>query len=223
MTHQKTWTERQTQLRKLINARGCFEEAIRLFLEQHAAVHAASISPGVPWSLADEAVAALTPDQWRFCPPKDANSIAWLLWHITRIEDMTITHLVLKQPQVWESGSWVSRLETPIRDCGAGMTAEEVKDFSDQVSIQGLVDYRAAVGRSTRIGVCRLQATQLKEIAPTSAVHKLVEEGSIGANAPWLTEFYTNRPKGFFLTRTATSHNFLHLNQAARLGKKLKG
>jgi hypothetical protein len=36
-----------------------------------------------------------------------------------------------------------------------------------------------------------------------------------------LFEYYLNRTKGFFLTRTATSHNFIHLNEAGRIRVKL--
>jgi hypothetical protein len=51
---------------------------------------------------------------------------------------------------------------------------------------------------------------------PASAVQQFVEEGSISEKGLWLFEYYLNRTKGFFLTRTATSHNFIHLNEAGR-------
>ncbi len=222
MDPRKQWTQRQAQLRKLLSAKTSFEEAILLFMQQHAAVHTAKVSGGNGWSLSDEALAGLTDEQIKTVPRPGANSIAWLLWHAARIEDITITFLVLGRPQILVQADWAARLGLPLRDVGAGMIEAEVEKFSARVSVTALKAYRAAVGRSTRFGVGLLEPSQLKEIAPASAIQQLVDEGSISAKAPWLAKFYSNRPKAFFLTRTATSHNFLHLNQAFRLAAKLR-
>ncbi len=221
MDHRKSWTQQQTLLRKLLSSKASSEQGVQLFLQQHAATHTAAITPGLAWSLEDDALAGLSEGQVRYCPRPEINSIAWLLWHITRIEDMTINFLVLERPQVYMSADWAARLGLPLPDCGAGMDEAEVESFSAQVSVMALKAYRAAVGQTVQSGVCQLQAAQLKEMVPNASVDELVKEGSISAKAGWLSEFYYNRTKGFFLTRTATSHNFLHLNQAARLGKKL--
>jgi hypothetical protein len=119
------------------------------------------------------------------------------------------------------STDWTARLGLALRDCGAGMSPAEVQDFSARVSMEGLIAYRVAVGRSVYENIQSLPLAQLKEIVPADRVERLCAEGSIGSGAHWLAEFYMNRNKGFFLTRTATSHNFLHLNQAARLNEKL--
>jgi len=221
MDPRKQWTQRQTQLRKLLGAKASFEQAMLLFMQQHAAVHSAKISGSNGWSLADEALAGLTDVQIKTIPRRSANSIAWLLWHAARIEDISITFLVLGRPQVLDQADWAARLGLPLRDVGAGMTEAEVERFSAQVSVSALKAYRAAVGRSTRFGLSLLEQPQLKEVAPTGTIQQLVADGSISEKAPWLAKFYSNRPKSFFLTRTATSHNFLHINQAFRLIAKL--
>jgi hypothetical protein len=217
----KHWTEQQAELRKALSSAAHFERAIQLFAEQHAVLHSAEIYGGRSWSLHDEALAGVSEEQFRFCPRPEVNSIAWLLWHITRIEDMTLNFLVLEEPQVLLRSDWTPILGLALRDCGAGMSEADVEAFSAQVSMPGLLAYRATVGRSVAAGVQRLRPAQLKEIVFTHCVGQLSAEGSIGPTAGWLAEFYTNRPKSFFLTRTATSHNFLHLNQAARLNQKL--
>ena len=219
MDNRKNWTKRQDQLRKALSSRAHFDEAMRLFLAQHAAVHTAEIS-GCGWSLHDESLAGLTEAQIKFVPRPGQNSIAWLLWHITRIEDMTINTLALEQPQVLNA-DWSARLCFSQLDCGASMDETDVAALSNQISIQALLAYRVSVGRRTRDAVLRLDATQSKEIVPTSTVQKLVDEGSISEKGNWLFEYYKNRTKGFFLTRTATSHNFIHLNEAGRLRAKL--
>lgn len=216
MDYHKQWTLRQDQLRKLLSSKTHHEEGIRLFLEQHANVHTAAISGWEYWSLYDEVMSGLSDDQVKAIPRPGLNSIAWLLWHITRIEDMTINFLVFERPQVLFSGGWETRLGLPSPDAGASMDEGEVAGLSAQFNVQALKNYRAEVGRSTRRGVLRLQPTQLKEMVPASAVQQFVEEGSISQKGLWLFEYYLNRTRGFFLTRTATSHNFIHLNEASR-------
>jgi hypothetical protein len=221
MDNRKNWTRQQDQLRKLLSTTAHFEEAIRFFLQQHAAVHSAEISGGQAWSLQDEVLAGLTDAQIKTCPRPGINSIAWLLWHTTRIEDLSINFLVLGQPQILDREDWPARLRLPLRDVGASMDDSEVASFSEQVYVPALKEYRAAVGRSTRAGVLCLQPAHLKEEVPATFIQKLVDEGSISARGIWLAEYYTGRTKGFFLTRTATSHNFIHLNEAGRVRAKL--
>lgn len=220
MDARKNWTESQDRLRKALSSRVHFDEALELFLSQHAAVHTAEISGGVGWSLQDEVLNGLSDETIKRVPRPGQNSIAWLLWHVTRIEDMTINLLVFEQPEVWDS-SWAARLVFPSPDCGASMDESEVAGFSAQICVPALVEYRAVVGARTRRSVPDLDAARAKEIVPIPTVKKLVEAGSISPKANWLFEYYTNRTRAFFLTRTATSHNFIHLNEAGRIAKKL--
>jgi hypothetical protein len=221
MDYRKNWTAQQTQLRALLSARAHFAEGIQLFLQQHAAVHTTEISGGQAWSLQDEVLAGLSEAQMRACPRPGLNSIVWLLWHTARIEDITLSFLVLEQPQVRLAPAWSDRLGISLMDVGAGMDAAEVASFSARISIPGLLAYRAAVGCSTRAGIPRLLPEQLKDVVPASAIDRLKLEGSISPKAAWLGEYYCGRPKSFFLTRI-TSHNYIHLNEAGRVPGLLK-
>jgi hypothetical protein len=220
MDHRKNWTQKQDLLRKTLSSKARFDEAIQLFLSQHAAVHSSAISGGENWSLHDEVLANLSEELIKRVPRPGQNSIAWLLWHITRIEDMTINTLSMNQAQVWNI-EWAAQLGYALPDCGASMDETDVADFSSRIIVGSLLDYRAAVGLRTRSNALILNAGQAKEIVPTLEVKKLVDEGSINSRANWLFEYYTNRTRGFFLTRTATSHNFIHLNEAGRFAAKL--
>ena len=220
MDNRKFWTQNQENLRKALSSKTRFEEAVELFLQQHASVHSASISNPAGWSLHDEVLNGLSEAHIKKVPRPGQNSIAWLLWHITRIEDMTINTITLQQDQVWNP-KWAERLAIASPDCGASMDEKDVSAFSESISLPALLEYRAAVGTQTRQTIHTLTALQAKEIAPAQNVQKLVEEGSINSRAGWLHDFYLNRPRGFFLTRTATSHNFVHLNEAGRTSARL--
>src|SRR5262249_33937853 len=59
-----------------------------------------------------EAVMGLTPEQLAFRPAPDANSIAWLVWHLTRVQDDHIAD-AMKAEQVWTSGEWAPKFGLP--------------------------------------------------------------------------------------------------------------
>jgi hypothetical protein len=55
----------------------------------------------------------LSPEQLAFRVDPEANSIAWLVWHLTRIQD---DHLAdaFEDEQVWTSQGWVERFGLPF-------------------------------------------------------------------------------------------------------------
>ena len=64
-------------------------DAKNLFLAQHAAVQSAAVG-GNPASAAERAFAGLSDEQMRVRPREDLNSLAWLMWHIARAEDIMV-------------------------------------------------------------------------------------------------------------------------------------
>ena len=73
------------------------------------------------------AVADLSPDELAFRVDGDANSIAWLVWHLTRIQDDHVADAA-QAAQVWTSGGWVQRFGLPLdpSDTGYGHSGEDV-------------------------------------------------------------------------------------------------
>jgi uncharacterized damage-inducible protein DinB len=70
-----------------------------------------------------QAVDGLTPGQLAFRPESGANSIAWLVWHLTRIQDDHVAD-VAGTGQVWTSTrngpSWADRFGLPFAAAATG-------------------------------------------------------------------------------------------------------
>ena len=71
-------------------------------------------------------VDSLTLEQLCFRPDPDANSIAWLVWHLTRIQDDHIAD-VAGVEQVWTAHGWAERfaLGLPADDTGYGHSRDD--------------------------------------------------------------------------------------------------
>jgi Protein of unknown function (DUF664) len=113
-------------------------------------------------------VDGLTPEQLAFRIDPEANSIAWLVWHLTRIQD---DHLAdaFQVEQVWTSQGWVERLGLPFDalDTGYGHRAEEVGAVQVE-SGELLVGYHDAVHQQTTRYVSQLKDADLDRIVDRS-------------------------------------------------------
>ena len=67
------------------------------------------------------------PEQLMFRPDGQANSIAWLVWHLTRIQDDHIAG-VAGTEQLWTSKGWAERFGLPFAASatGYGQASEDV-------------------------------------------------------------------------------------------------
>lgn len=74
-----------------------------------------------------DALDGVTPEQLSWRADAEANSIAWLVWHLTRVQDDHVAE-VAGRDQVWTSEGWCERFGLPFDDSatGYGHTAEDV-------------------------------------------------------------------------------------------------
>jgi hypothetical protein len=110
-----------------------------------------------------ETVDGLTTAELCFCPDEASNSIAWLVWHLTRIQDDHISKPAAKE-QVWIKEGWVERLGLPFDplETGYSQTSEEVRAVN--VSPGDLLGYHDAVFEQTARYVAQLSDADLDRI-----------------------------------------------------------
>ena len=98
---------------------------------------------------AEGAVSGLSSDQLAQRPTPDANSIGWLVWHLTRVQDDHIA-AVAERDQLWTTDGWHERFGLPFEaeDTGYGHTSEEVAQVRG-LSAEQLVGYLDAVHSAT--------------------------------------------------------------------------
>lgn len=110
--------------------------------------------------------------QLAFRPPgrggSAGNSIGWLIWHLTRVQDNHISE-ASGLPELWTGGGWAERfnLDLDAADTGYGHTTAQV-DAVQPGSRQLLVDYYDAVHARTIDFVVSLGETDLDGIIDDS-------------------------------------------------------
>jgi hypothetical protein len=216
------WSDQQQHFRRLLLHSPRHTQAIDAFLEQHAMLHTASLAPGSRWSFQDEISADLTEEQLRQVPSSRLHSIAWLLWHIARTEDVIINLLLTNTDQLLYADHWFEHLAIPTRDIGTEMSASDIAALSAQIDIAALRAYRIAVGQRTREIVQEVTAGELRQSVEAERIERVKAEGALVPVAYGVAEYWGRHTKGNLLLIPATRHSFTHLNEAGRVRQKLR-
>jgi DinB family protein len=184
-----------------------------LFLDQHAAVHSAAVG-GNKMSLAERTFAGLTDEQMRVRPREDLNSLAWLMWHIARAEDIVVNVVLAGHPQVFDD-AWMKRLGVTRRDFGIGMTSAEVTELTRQIDPGALREYRDAVGHRTREVVGGFKPQDWEGAVTAEAVERAAAQGAFGVRTEALVKAFPGRPRATSLSGIALFHSAGHMGEGA--------
>ena len=108
-------------------------------------------------------VKGLSDDDLAWRPDPEANSIAWLVWHLTRIKDDHVAG-VAGTEQVWTAGGWAERFDLPFAtgEHGYAMSTDDV----GKVHVSGdlLAGYYDAVAARSASYVADLRPADLDRV-----------------------------------------------------------
>jgi len=181
-------------------------DAIDFFLLRYETLHR---------TLLDDLLQGLTDAQVRGRPHPGVNTIAWLIWHAARVEDVGVNRFVVDGAQVLDGG-WLERLDGGRRDVGTGMTDSEVDALSTRLDLAALRGYWDAVTRRTLDVVATLPGQDLGAVVPADRVKRVcTDEGAVAPGAEWLTAFWAKgRTRGWVLAQTPLLHVYGHYFEA---------
>jgi hypothetical protein len=114
--------------------------------------------------LAERAVAGLPAERLVEAPGPGRNTIAWLVWHLARVQDSHIAELAPDQ-QLWVNGDWAERMGLPPdpHDTGYAHTPEQVAVVRPPDG-RVLLDYLHAVAGRTESYLKDLSPDRLDEV-----------------------------------------------------------
>ena len=165
----------------------------------------------------------MVPADWmRQRPDPRVNSIAWILWHLARVEDAGINRFVVDRPQVLDDEPWMQRMNVPWRHNGSGMTSPEVDDLSRRIDLATLREYSAAIRARTTDVIQQLDWDDLDEILTPQRVQAVViDEGLAHSHVDELVANYTGWTKGRALMNFGMTHPYQHVGEIEVIGSLL--
>lgn len=215
----KRWSENQKRLQAAIEHRESSAVIVPLFLQQHAQVHAAVVSGCSEPTFEDAVWQDLPASAARSVAPGMLHSIAWMTWHLTRCEDITMNLLAAGSAQVLDF--WLEKLGQPYSDTGNSWGAADGETFNQAVDLTALRLYRSAVGTRTREIVCGLPEGAFQQRVFAERAAQLIPMGVVLEEARGLVEYWGSRTIGGLLLMPATRHNMVHWNEAQKAKRKL--
>lgn len=88
-----------------------------------------------------------TTEQIHYVPDFGSHSIAWCLWHTTRVEDMIINGRILGTDLIWND-QWATSIGLPVDGNGNGQSDEDAQNV--QIADLGrFIEYQDLVWKST--------------------------------------------------------------------------
>jgi len=220
-TNRQCWNQGHQRLRRAL-AGNDPQAALDLFLSLHAMVHSQKMSGANLWSFEDEVLHGVSEAQIRCIPPGGEHSIAWILFHIARIEDITINLLVAGTTQLFVRDGWKQKLRVNIPHSANRMDDRSIAALSAEIDIASLRAYRRSVGRRTRQIVRTLKPEQFQEKAKETRLQKVMDQGALLPEAIGILHYWSKRTIAGLLLMPPTRHNFLHLNEALRTRLRLQ-
>lgn len=184
-------------------------------------VHSQKMSRMDVWSFEDGLWDGLTESAFRTIPLKGEHSIAWIYFHIARIEDITMNLLIADTPQVYAHDDWAKKLKSTINHSANKMDDASVARLSSSVDMDALREYRISVGKRTREIAKKIQPDEFDQKVDPMRLQKVLWEGAVIEAAMEIVNYWGSRTIAGLLLMPPTRHNFLHLNEAMKIKQQL--
>jgi len=216
-------SEKHKELGQIIRKKDKFEDVVVLFLTLHEKLHQSIISNSKPNEV-DKLLGDLSPQEYCIMLTAKDETIAWALWHIARIEDLTMNILVGCADQVFDH-QWKTKMNAPISDTGNALSDDEIMQLSKELNTTELLAYRNAVGIRTRKIIKALSASDMQRKVSKDDLKKIrLERGVIEEeNSIWLLNYWGGKDVAGLLLMPPTRHLILHLNDCCKWKHQIKG
>lgn len=212
------WNIQQKKLKELISKKETFDSAKELYLSMHKYLHFSDIDD----TLMNQLWKSLNTKDFSIMPTARDVTIAWNIWHITRIEDLTINMLLNKSNQIFNN-KWKENLNVEFTDTGNAMTDDEIMELSRNMNIEVLKEYRKTVGSQTQNILSKLVFEDMKRKMESKNIERILEEGGV-TNHPdsiWLLDFWGRKNVAGIILMPGTRHQIGHINDCINLKEKI--
>ena len=153
-----------------------------------------------------------------------SKTIAYSLWHISRIEDIVAHTLINCDEQIFFSGNYKKRINSPIITTGNELVKNEISDFSKQLDIDELYSYISEVKESTEAILRDLSYEMLKQriSAERREILQKLNVVSSDENAVWLIDYWCGKDIRGLIQMPFSRHWIMHIEASLRIENKIR-
>jgi len=220
----KSWNDDIKELRKIILKPDKIQESKSLALSLHSMVHLSIMSGVDKKTFEDELWEGLDENTFRTSQNQKGRTIAYGIWHCTRIEDITMNLLVAGDKQIFNRENWQEKINSNITDTGNAMTEDDIMEFSKNINMEELKNYRIEVGRRTRDIVENLSTEDMKRNFDKHRLQRILDERAVldVKASNWLIDFWGRKNVAGIILMPMTRHQVIHINESLSAKKKSK-
>jgi len=110
------------------------------------------------------ALDGLTQKESAWSPATESNSIAFILWHVTRVEDFFVNRVIQRQVELYEAEGWREKLGTPAKDTGFEYTFGQLQAWPVP-KLEIIRGYAGSVRKRTLALLNSIAPERLSELA----------------------------------------------------------
>ena len=151
-----------------------------------------------------------------------SKTIAYSLWHIFRIEDIVAHTLIADDEQILFKGDYQRRINSPIITTANELVKEEIRDFSEKLSIVELYNYIADVDASTTQILRSLTYSDMKEKISEGRKKQLENLNVVSndENAYWLIDYWCGKDVKGLIQMPFSRHWIMHIEACIKIRDK---
>ena len=152
-----------------------------------------------------------------------SKNIAYSIWHIFRIEDIVAHTLIAGDGQVFFSGGFQKKINSPIITTGNELIKEQISDFTKQLDIDELYTYIQEVKKSTEEIVKGLSYDMLKQKVSAERKNNLISQKVVSEDeeAYWLIDYWCGKDIRGLIQMPFSRHWIMHIEASLRIKGKL--
>jgi hypothetical protein len=153
-----------------------------------------------------------------------SKTIAYSIWHISRIEDIVVHTLIKNNRQVFFEGNYQKRMNSPIITTGNELVKEQISEFSKCLNLDVLYEYITAVKTSTDEWLRSIDYTELKRKFGDEDKRRIRELNVVSSDekAVWLIDYWCNKDVKGLIQMPLSRHWIMHVEAGIRIKNKIK-
>lgn len=153
-----------------------------------------------------------------------SKTVAYSLWHIFRIEDITAHTLVAGDEQVFFKENYRQRTNSPIITTGNELEGEAIVSFSKALDLGGLFDYVSDTYNATNKLIKSLSYDDMKVKVSEERRNALTPLNVVDCseNAVWLIDYWCGKDTGGLVRMPFSRHIIMHAEACLRIEERLK-